>query len=217
MIVLRLFGALVRALFAPPPQAVAGSKSLSQTGPSETVATPPASGEAELEFVWRAFTNLNDWVRFSDTKAAAVLAADGVIVASIATLLAGSHTSVFQRPLAIIWLAAIVIAAFYSAVNALTSISPRLKTSEESSSLVFYMDIDRGYPSSAAFTKTLREALANPDRAVTEIGQQVWANSKVASLKYRFVAKALNGLACAVYLGFTGILVLAVIRLAGSL
>ena len=93
---------------------------------------------------------------------------------------------------------------------------PRLKTSEDASSLVFFSHIARDYPSSAQFLSAIRLALADADRAVTEIGQQVWANSQVAAAKYNHVQKALKGLSCAVYLGFVGVIIFAIVRLVWS-
>src|SRR5580658_9923838 len=99
---------------------------------ADVLPAPSSPGQAEIDFVWRAFSNVNDWVRFSDAKAAAVLAADGVLVASIAAWLAGTHTSVLQSRVVVAWLGTIAVAAFYSAARAQCSLIPRHTTSEES-------------------------------------------------------------------------------------
>jgi len=191
----------------------AHSKQPPQPLPPIALKQPPVSPDTDLGFMWSTFTNLNEWVRFSDAKAAAVLAADGAMVGAIATWLAGSHVGPVNHPVAVVWLISVVMSAFYSASYALSSLTPKLKTGENSSSLIFFADIERHFPTSAEFTAKIRKELADPDRAVTEIAQQVWANSKIATLKYARVAQAIYGLSLAVYMGFAGVVVLAVIRL----
>ncbi len=183
---------------------------------------PPAGSESALEFMWQAFGNLNEWVRFSDTKAAAVLAADGVLIGALTTVLTGNRPHVLASTLALIWICAVILAAFYSAAYALASLLPQLRVKpkssgsdetssvEEASSLVFFADIDKAYPSAAKFHDTVRKALQDPERAVTEISHQVWANSKVAAVKYGRVTKSVSALLVAVYLGCIGVISLGI-------
>lgn len=190
----------------------------------------PTSSEGALDFMWQTFSNLNEWVRFSDAKAAAVLATDGVIVGALVSVLVGSRPDVLNSRFALIWITAIVIAASYSAAYALLSLMPQLKlsvkkrqtqsrdsdvieevdSSEESSSLVFFMDIEKKFPTSKEFHDTIQRSLAQPDRAVRELTQQVWANSAVAAVKYTRVSRAIGGLLVAAFLGFGGAIALAV-------
>lgn len=180
--------------------------------------------EAEIEFMWRSFTNINEWVRFSDTKAAAVLAANGVIVGSIATWLAGSHIGVTGSWPVILWLGFIVIASFYSAAYSLWSLLPTLfvskhiaSTNKGKISLIFFADIARHFPTPEDYLLTVHKTLSDPQGAIAEISQQVWANSSVAEYKYVRVTNAIRGLAYAVCLGFFGIVILAALRLARSI
>lgn len=182
--------------------------------------------EGALDFMWQAFSNLNEWVRFSDSKAAAVLAADGVILGAFASLLAGEGTNALHGTVVVLWLCSILVATFYSACYALWSLLPQLKVNlpkrrshptpvaaEDSSSLVFFMDIDKKFPTSKEFHDKINEALHDPAKAVQQISQQVWANSKVAAIKYSRVEKSLKGLVIAVPLGFIGVILLSVTRL----
>lgn len=194
----------------------------------------PATPEGALEFMWQAFANLNEWVRFSDTKAAAVLAADAAIIGVAATLLAGNRPAFLDSPFAVVWMFTLAVGAFYSAVHALASLMPQLRlpgrnevppppsaqsttSSEESSSLVFFMDIEANFPSAREFHAAVSNALADPERAVFQISHQVWVNSRIAAIKYQRVSAAINGLFVTVCLGFVGVVVVAVCSLLRSL
>jgi hypothetical protein len=179
----------------------------------------PASSGAALEFAWRTFENLNQWVRFSDAKAAVLLAANGAITGALVSFVTGSKTALLQNPWNILWLLAVVALTLHSACNALGSLMPQLRirrrkkeppSSEESSSLVFFGDIADRFPSAAQFHEAVTEALANPDEGVAEICHQVWANSKVAAVKYRRVTNSVYGLTVALLVGFIGAVSLSV-------
>ena len=222
------------------PTAVASQKRQAPTAPPKVaeekalVERETTSADGALDFMWQAFGNLNEWVRFSDTKTAAVLAADGVIVSALATVLVGSKPHILETWPVILWVTLVMLAAFYSATFALGALMPQLRisrkpaarpteptdeadSSEESSSLVFFMDIDKKFPTAREFHATINEALTNPDRAVNEITQQIWANSKVAAVKYHRVTMALYGLLVSIVVGFCGALGLAVYAFARAI
>ncbi len=43
--------------------------------------------DAALESIWKTYEMVNDWIRFSDAKAGAILTADGVLVGIFLALL----------------------------------------------------------------------------------------------------------------------------------
>lgn len=147
--------------------------------------TRPPSGDWSdaTDHLWRTLQTINEWTRFADAKAGAVLTANGVL----GTLAAGfvkDHWAILaaNRTIAILAFAcgALLIGSSFVCVKCLL---PKVKVKGETDSLLFFHHIalkdEEGYLIAAA------EALHDDDKAFREVGKQVWANAKVAREKHQ--------------------------------
>jgi len=189
----------------------------------------PAKMRAATESLWKVYGSLNEWVRFTDAKAAAVLAADGVLAGAAISALQGKRELLMSHPAAlsalVIGLAALVASAAYC----IFCISPSVETgplkwfrfsrhplaefAAAPTSLIFFGHVaaknkdgsDR-FGSAGAFAEEAKRAFGDDALALEQISQQVLANSRVAYDKCKQVAWAIKFLAVALLFGLIGAL-----------
>lgn len=156
--------------------------------------TPPDEPEEEDSPVdaaeaWKAVGLVNDWVRHAESKAATTLAAAGVVGGVLYNLVKDESDFGIVLAIAAPVAAALAIAG---AVCAVIALWPRLRNNEPATSSLYFEHIARRHPdSSAAYVVELRELIADPGRLLDQLGQQVWANARVAKRKYRWAGIAL--------------------------
>jgi len=131
------------------------------------------------ESLWRGLQSLNEWIKFADAKAGAVLASDGVLIA-VAT-----QWSDEPGPLL---LAALGLAVL-SGLLAIWAVVPRLSLVKPSSP--FYFDhIVRECRTSEAYREWILPIAHDPAALETSLADHIWAMSRVAKVKYKWVRLA---------------------------
>ena len=144
----------------------------------------------KIETLWKTYNVINEWIRFSDTKAGAILAANGVIASIVLSKLAESkvfldNNTIFFYPLTIG-----IILTCISIVSAIVCITPTLKIGTKTNSVIFFANIAENFETYNDYEKNALDVLTDEKHAAAQISQQDWANSKVALKKYKAVAWA---------------------------
>lgn len=139
----------------------------------------------EHENLWNTYNTLNEWVRFSDTKATALLAINGVITGFYFSNITELKSILTEKPIVCFPLLMVVIFIFLSTLFSMFCIVPRLKISRKDS-LIFFSDIAKNYSNAEDYGKAIEKSLTGGNFN-KEISPQIWANSKVATKKYNWV------------------------------
>ena len=139
------------------------------------------------ENYWNVLQHTHEWVRFADTKAGAVLAAQIAVFAVGVPPLIEHREALASLPCSTWILAALLVAAIISTGTSLWAIVPRLKVGEPKS-LIFFAHIDKAYNSGESFSSHAREYYEDHENFPDQILEQVWAVSKVAVKKHRMCA-----------------------------
>jgi hypothetical protein len=152
--------------------------------------------------LWEIYNAINEWVRFADTKAGAVLAAQGIIVAVALPPLLENRVSIVGDCLLCTLLVLSALATLLSVALSLKCVTPRLKVGE-AKSLIFFGHIAQAFNDPDAYHATF-ERYRNDEKGLAgHIAHQVWANSKVAWTKYKDSTWALRFFGMAVALDAT--------------
>jgi len=152
------------------------------------------SAPVDAAEAWKAVGLVNDWVRHAETKAAATLATSGVIGGVLFNLV--KNQTEFSLTIKILGPASGVL-AFGAAIAAVVALWPRLRTTESPTSLLYFDHIARRYPRDNQVTEyvaALKGLVADPDGLLEQLGQQVWANARVARRKFRWAGWAMIAL-----------------------
>ncbi|WP_406635123.1 Pycsar system effector family protein [Amycolatopsis sp. WGS_07] len=143
----------------------------------------------DTEDAWKTLLQTNDWIKVADAKAAATLAASGVL-GSVLARSAPGPTAWRQEP----WLASLTMLSLtltvISAFFALRVFAPRLRAGEPRS-LMYFDHIARRYPKALDFKLTFICMLDRDGLMRESIIEQLWANSRVARRKFKQVAYAI--------------------------
>lgn len=148
-------------------------------------------------YLWQIFDLTNEWIKNSDTKAAAVLSANAILANAAVNafghvsgfnqaFLKEHHTILFLDLLAL--LLAVVSVAF-----SLHCIAPKLVSSGPGTddSLIFFGHIARR-PSARVYEAEVHQTLTNEEKAMNQISDQVWINSRVVTAKLQAVLWAVR-------------------------
>lgn len=162
-----------------------------------------------IDTLWRTYEIINDWIKFSDTKAAAILALNGVIIGVVLTTVLTNLSDAqiyldnhaFLRRLlisGIILEALSILCCFFCLKPTLWNKNP--------SSLIYFGDIRRKYKTSFDYMKAVKEQFTDDDKTVSHITNQIWVNSRIAWKKYVAVGLALVFLTLTICIGIIGLL-----------
>ncbi|MFE3065036.1 Pycsar system effector family protein [Streptomyces roseus] len=151
------------------------------------------------DHAWKALALVVDWIKHAETKAGVTLAAAGVAGGVLYNLLKDVATPSTWLILCSTVCALGLVATGLCAGSALW---PRLKMTEEPTSLLYFHHIARGHAKSDTYAASLISLTADINALVEEIARQGWANSQVAHKKYlwggwaiRFLIISLTALA----------------------
>lgn len=164
------------------------------TAPTENTPTPRATGlsGAATEALWRVYGATNEWIRFADTKAGAILAADALLLATaVPELMKRNQEAPPNHHFATVGVACAVlssVALIASAIFCLVCIAPRMYSSDGAKSPLYFGHI-AAHPDADAY-KNAAAVLDRPEESFDAISRQVWANARIAHTKFRLIAEA---------------------------
>jgi Family of unknown function (DUF5706) len=151
---------------------------------------------SDVDSAWKTLERVNEWIRFADSKAVALLTGNGVLGGFVIRAMP-RWSQVGTHPWRYWFLATslgFVMAAILSNLRVLT---PKLKAGEPRS-LLYFDHVGKRYRDPTNFNHAFRELLNDEPRLIDQIADQVWANSRVARKKFvaagwatRFTALAL--------------------------
>ena len=150
------------------------------------------------EEAWRALQQVNEWIRFADAKASAVLAGSGVLGAFLVRAI--PRVSDFRvHPLRAVLLTVAICGIGVSTLITLQVLAPRLRTGE-ARSLIYFDHVARRYGGDRQAFLARYYRVAEDDALLCEqLAEQLWANSLVARRKFRRVAFAIYALGIAMF------------------
>jgi hypothetical protein len=167
---------------------------------------------ATVESLWKTYQATGEWIRFTDTKAGATLAACGVLAGVVAGALKDNRKEILASVPLSMCLALALLALLSAVVYGMNCISPTLgfqKKKGLTRSPVAFLDAKESviyFEHVAALEKpedyelVASEIFADAERTRTQVAQQVWALARVCSEKNRQVAWAIRLLAVSLVL-----------------
>lgn len=158
------------------------------------------------ETMWKNFNTINEWIKFSDTKAGAIVAANGAIATIVLSKLAESIDFIDSYPIFLVLLIIGILTSFTSIILAIICLTPTLKIGKTSSSLIFFANIAENFNSYDDYEKVSLDVLTKDEQVFSQITHQVWANSKVAWKKYNAVTWSTYFLILTIIIGLLSIL-----------
>jgi hypothetical protein len=161
-----------------------------------------------VEDAWRVLGIVNEWVRHAEAKAGLCLAGAGFVGGALFQLVSDSDRRDDRLVQALAATCALWVCA--ACLFAGLSLWPRLRDRATPASAIYFDHIARQHPRDGrAYVERLRTSLAEPDRVMTEVATQIWANARVARRKFRWAGLALLTMLLALAtLGATAVIVI---------
>jgi Family of unknown function (DUF5706) len=142
--------------------------------------------DVATEGLWRCLEQVNEWVRFADAKATAVLTADSVLFGALA--LHGSGHGFSDSPVSSALTILGLSLAAASFVVGILVVLPRTSVPAAPPSLLYFSDVAAHFAARPAdYVEQARALAADEQRLADALAGQVWANAVVGSRKFRRV------------------------------
>lgn len=142
--------------------------------------------KTELETLWKTYDTINEWIRFSDTKAVAILGINGVVAGFVFSNLKELKLVLSSYPIILIPLIIGIFTCSVSVYFSIICLAPTLKVGDRDS-LIFFAHVAEKFKTPGDYEKAVRQILKNDNDLMGQITNQVWSNSKVAWKKYNAV------------------------------
>ncbi|WP_419835986.1 Pycsar system effector family protein [Endozoicomonas atrinae] len=137
--------------------------------------------------LWKTYSIVNEWIRYSDTKAYTLLAVQGVFIGLLYKAFDGSiDSSGLTKTLSITGLLLNVISVFF----AFTCINPRLNVTGTQSPL--YFGAIASFASADSYQSHFNNKFVTPESVEKELSRQIYINSKIADRKYKNVTYSMR-------------------------
>ena len=139
-----------------------------------------------LETLWKTYDTINGHIKFSDTKAAAVLASSGFIYSTIISKFIDNKDFIIGHPLLLSVLIFGFILGFASICFSILCLNPRM-VDNDPKSLIFFRDIAKKYENYDDYKEDILINFGDDEKALNQMTQQVWVASSIAAYKYNYV------------------------------
>lgn len=161
-------------------------------------------GDKRIEYLWRTYDTVNEWIKFSDTKAQVTLAVDGVIGGIVLSAVAGNASILPRHSYAPWLLALLVIGTGVSVWFSICCLVPVLKITT-ARTLIYFGDIAQ-FKTAQAYSSAMAQIPLDGQVLESGLSGQIWANSKIALGKFRMVRLSTYSLAASVIFGLLFVL-----------
>lgn len=140
--------------------------------------------------MWKTYDVINGWIKFSDTKAGAILAANGAILTIAFSKSIDNKDFILDNQFLLISLSLGFLFGLISMIFAILCLGPTLRIGE-SKSLIYFGHIAQKYDSFNRYKIDVAASFRDESGSIDQITNQVWANSKIAWKKYINVSRAI--------------------------
>lgn len=169
----------------------------------------PFEAKGEIEMLWKLLQSVTEWVRHAESKLGAIIAFSGAGLAVAISV--GSKIEEAATTWGTVWFLSAVIATALSAVSSILGLMPRTEkkspTVYADASPVYFGDIARSFESPNELEGALIRVGSGEGPSYKDlIIEQIYENSRVASLKYFWAKVASASL---------GVEVISIVLLAG--
>ncbi|MFD3405248.1 Pycsar system effector family protein [Kribbella sp. NPDC058693] len=132
------------------------------------------------EQAWKMLDVVTGWVRASEVKATAALAADGVIGGAVFNL----TKDVVLDTAEIVLIICCLVSVLASGLCAGACLIPRLWVRENPQNLIYFNHVARRYTRYDDYRSVFQALVVDESRLVDEISAQAWVNSRIARRKF---------------------------------
>ncbi len=132
----------------------------------------------------------NEWVRYSDTKAVALLGVQGVLLGFLIKTYDGTsfNPTCFQYIVSGVGLIFNII----SMIFAFVCLNPKLKFDNDTLSPIYFGSIALHFEKAEQYQEYINKAFSTKDQIIHELCSQIFVNSAIAYRKFRQVTYSLR-------------------------
>jgi hypothetical protein len=166
--------------------------------------------DENFESIWQTYNSVMDWVKFSDTKAAVVLATNGVILSIIFTNISEFSSILSGNTPQIILFKFLIIGILLSVASIISSIfclTPRTDSVSDGINSLYFKDIAK-FNSSQDYSKSAESLFSDDSELKKHLFVQIYANSNIATIKYENVKHSIIFLGFAIFFIILPILII---------
>ncbi len=141
------------------------------------------------EMQWQMYQTVNDWLKFADTKATALLGINGILMGLILANLGSVAIAVKVDSVSLI----VILLAFGSSILSLlfclNCLNPRVRFGHDKS-LIYFADVAQEFKTSKDYDGELERLFGNNENWRIQLSDQIFTNSIICTKKFKAVSWA---------------------------
>jgi hypothetical protein len=154
--------------------------------------------------LWTIFSSTNEWLRYSDGKAVALLGIQGILIGLAVAVLPNVFSS-DKSVASMVFLILGFISIVASVIFTFLTFNPRLKSSGNISP-IYFKSISSSFSDSDHYVQFIKEKFTVDSDVTDAIAEQIHTNSRIATAKFKWLSWSMSFL----FIGF-GLWVVSVI------
>ena len=135
---------------------------------------------------WNILNNINDWIKYSDTKATILLTIYGVIITIIYSNANESLIGITDSNWVLCFSILSTISSVLSILFCFLCINPRLKNNNPNS-VIYFGHIQEKFNNAEEYSKQASDIINDTKLYYKELSEQIHTNSKIAWNKFKNV------------------------------
>lgn len=135
------------------------------------------------EEYWKILQSINDWIKYSDTKATILLTLYSVIITIVYSNAEAVYNSLNSSNSILFSGVVSVVLAIVSIVFSFLCINPSLKN-KNPNSIIYFGHIKAKFETHELYKTEAEEKMNDPEKYTEEISEQIHTNSKIAWQKF---------------------------------
>lgn len=147
-----------------------------------------------IDHYWGSINYIADLIKAAEIKAGLILTFYGVLLnfvySNSESVIENIGAQISFYILSGIWFCCILVSVYYS----VRCFMPRIEDKYDKN-ILFFGDVISSFGDIKEFSKTFYEVSLDEDQLFEQLGQQIYINSKIASVKFKNINKSLRYLA----------------------
>jgi hypothetical protein len=141
----------------------------------------------KIQEYWNILGNINDWIKYSDTKATILLTLYGIIITIIYSNATESLNGINNSNWTLFFSVLSIIFSALSIVFAFLCINPKLKNSNPNS-IIYFGHIQEKFKNADEYYTKSSEILSNETKHQKELSEQIHSTSVIAWKKFKNIS-----------------------------
>lgn len=140
----------------------------------------------KLEYLWKVYNAIDESIKFSNSKAAATLAINGILISLVLSQIINTEDFLDRYPLLTIFFIIFFLLTLFSIILCSLCLIPS-SSIEKSDSIIYFERIAKNFKTDEDYLNKVKMILSDDEESMKQLTIQIRQLSKVATYKFEYI------------------------------